>query len=87
MHLVLISLRHLSKRVSRAASAPAGAIQHVGADHGCLHVLMPEQFLYDPDVIAPVESMRRKGMAEGAAPAAVGGTTARVTDAFLTSSV
>jgi hypothetical protein len=48
---------------------------------------MPELFLYDPDVIAPVESMRRKGMAEGTVPAAVGEATAGVAGALLTSSV
>jgi hypothetical protein len=37
----------------------------MGIDHGGLHVLMPEQFLYGPNIVASFQQLRGKRVPEG----------------------
>ena len=37
----------------------------MGVDHRRLHVLVPKQFLNGPNIVAVLEQVRRKGVAQG----------------------
>jgi len=45
--------------------APAAFIQHMGINHCCGNIAMPQQFLHRADVIARFQQMRRKRMPQG----------------------
>ena len=42
----------LYRLIQRAANGQSSSIEHVGVDHGCVHIFVPEQFLHRVDVIA-----------------------------------
>jgi len=46
--------------VEWAAHGFRTTIQDMGIDHGGLHVLMPEQFLHGPNIVAGFQQMRGK---------------------------
>ena len=50
--------------IGRAADTPATSVQDVGIYHGGLDVAVPQQFLHRPDVVAVLQQVRRKGMAQ-----------------------
>jgi hypothetical protein len=50
--------------VEWAAHGFRTTIQDMGIDHGGLHVLMPEQFLHGPNIVAGFQQMRGKRVAE-----------------------
>jgi hypothetical protein len=56
-----------SLKIQRAAHRPAAAFQDVGVDHGGADVFMPEEFLDGADIIAGLEQMGCKGVAQGVA--------------------
>jgi hypothetical protein len=43
-------------------------------DHGGAHLLVPEQLLHGPDVVAVLEQVRREGVSEGVAGRGLGET-------------
>jgi hypothetical protein len=53
-----------SRAVQRAFHATSATVQHVRVDHGCAHVVVPEELLNRADVVAAFEEMRREGVAE-----------------------
>jgi hypothetical protein len=44
---------------------PLAAIQYVRVDHGGLHILVPQEFLNDSDIVALLQAMCREAMAKG----------------------
>jgi hypothetical protein len=54
--------------VKRAADALAAAVEHVGVDRGGTHILVTEELLDGPDVVARLQQMSGEGMPEGVAP-------------------
>ena len=54
----------VSRHVQRAADSACAVAQHVGVDHRRRDVAMAEQFLHRADVVAPLEQVRREGMAK-----------------------
>jgi len=50
--------RVVSQHVGRAAHTSAAAVQDMGVDHGCPHVLVSEEFLDGSDIIATFEQVR-----------------------------
>ncbi len=56
----------------RAAHRQAAALEDVGVDHGCLDILVSQEFLNGPDVIAIFQEVGGEGMAEGVAGDAFG---------------
>ena len=50
--------------VCRAADTSTASIEDMGVDHCGLHVVVPQQFLHGPDVVALLQEMRRKRMAK-----------------------
>src|SRR5262245_65259749 len=40
-------------------------IQDVGIDHGGLHILVPEQFLHGPNIVAGFQQLRGEAVPEG----------------------
>jgi len=58
----------LESQAVRGAVHPMPApVQEMGIDHRCAYVLMPEQLLNRPDVVAGFNQMSGKGMPEGVA--------------------
>jgi hypothetical protein len=55
----------LGKIVERAANGEPTPVENVGVDHRGLDVLMAEQLLDGPDVVAVFEQVGGKGVAEG----------------------
>ncbi len=51
--------------VGRAANTFASAIQHVGIDHRCAHVLVSQELLHGANVVAVLEVVSGEGMPEG----------------------
>lgn len=51
--------------VQRAAHACWAAVEHVGIDHRGREVLVAEEILNRPDVLAVLQQMRREGVREG----------------------
>ena len=51
-------------RIDRQIDSPAATIQHMRVDHGHFHVLVPQQFLNRADVVAVLQRMPDKRMAE-----------------------
>jgi len=49
-----------SQRVSRTLDTLASAIEHVGIDHCRTHILMSQQLLDRPDVVACLKQMGGK---------------------------
>lgn len=47
-------------------------VQNTGINHRGFHVLMAEEFLDCPNVVAPFQKIRRKGMPKGVAGGAFG---------------
>lgn len=54
----------VSQQVRRAAHAVAAAVEHVGVDHGGLDVVVAEELLDSPDVIAVGEQVGGERSAE-----------------------
>jgi hypothetical protein len=48
----------------RAADAEGAAVERMGIDHRGAHVAVPQQFLDGTDVLALLQQVGRKGMAE-----------------------
>ena len=46
------ALRTKSESIRWAVDSPTTAVQNVGIDHGCTDILVPEQFLDRPNIIA-----------------------------------
>ena len=65
--------------------ALASPVQNMGINHRGFHVLMAEELLDCPNVVAPFQKIRRKGMAKGVAGGAFGesGFSDRASDRFL----
>jgi len=57
-------LRHILT-VERAFDGKSAALKHVGIDHSRLDVLVPEEFLNGPYVVAVFEEMGGETMVEG----------------------
>jgi len=70
MHRVRTSCKSVrvcseSELIQWAQYAPAAFIQHMGINHCCGNIAMPQQFLHRADVIARFQQMRRKRMPQG----------------------
>ena len=65
--------------------ALASPVQNMGINHRGFHVLMAEELLDCPNVVAPFQKIRRKGMPKGVAGGAFGesGFSDRASDRFL----
>jgi hypothetical protein len=48
--------------IQGTAHGQPASIEDVRINHRGLHVLMPQEFLHCPDIIALLEQMRRKAM-------------------------
>jgi hypothetical protein len=59
---MLISIRHHLNLVYRAPHALRTLIQHMGIDHCGLYILVPEQFLYESNIVADLDQTSCKGM-------------------------
>src|SRR4030095_11132121 len=53
--------------VEWAANGFRTTIQDMGIDHGGLHVLMPEQFLHGPNIVAGFQQLRSERVPKGMA--------------------
>lgn len=42
-------------------------VEDMGVNHGGLHVLVPQEFLHCPDVVAAIQELRGKRMSKGMA--------------------
>ena len=51
--------------VEGAADAGRAAVEDVGVDHGCLNILVTEEFLNRSDIVAIFEQVGGEGVAEG----------------------
>jgi len=49
--------------VDWASHGGRASIQHVGIDHRCAHVAVPEQLLHRPDVVVVLEQVGRERVA------------------------
>ena len=58
--------------IERGTDGEATAVKDVGVDHGCSHVFVTQQILDGSNIVAVLQQMRSKGMAQRMA-----------TDAFL----
>lgn len=75
LNLVHGSENHLLIRlhkVRRAAHPHGASIEHMGLDHRGAHVLVAQELLDRADVLAPLQQVGRKGMAEGVAAGLLG---------------
>ena len=52
------------QRIERTDYAEPRLIQYMGIDHRCRDIGMAEQLLHRADVIAMIQQVRRKGMAQ-----------------------
>ena len=53
--------------IHRAFDVVSPFVDHMGVDHGGFEVFVAEEFLYGADVVAVLEEMGGKGMAQGVA--------------------
>ena len=53
--------------IQGAADGQAAAIEDVGVNHRRFHVLVAKEFLHRADIVAILQQMRSKGVAEGVA--------------------
>jgi hypothetical protein len=51
-------------RVKWTMDPTSSTLQHMGIDHGGTHVLVSQEFLHRPDIIAVLQQMRSETMAE-----------------------
>ena len=56
-----------SKSIQRAADSLATFVQYMRIDHGRTHILVPQQLLNCPDIIAALQQMCGKRMTESVA--------------------
>jgi hypothetical protein len=59
-------------RIQGTAHRQPDAIQHVRLDHRRVHILVTQQFLHRPDIVALLEQMRREAVAQGMTTDALG---------------
>jgi hypothetical protein len=52
-----------SETVHGAVDPLPTTVQHVGVNHRCLHIPMPEEFLYGADIVAIFQKMCGERMA------------------------
>jgi hypothetical protein len=50
--------------VHRAPNVLRSLVQHVGVDHGCLHILVSQEFLQCSNIVTILQEVSRKGMTE-----------------------
>ena len=60
----MFRLRCFSARVKGAVDPTSSLLQHMGIDHRCTHVLVPQEFLHGANVVALLQEVSRKAMAE-----------------------
>jgi len=60
----MFRLRCFSARVKGAVDPTSSLLQHMGIDHRCTHVLVPQEFLHRTDIVAVLQEMGRKTMSE-----------------------
>jgi hypothetical protein len=65
------------QNVGGAAHAQWSSVQHVGVDHCGAHVLVAQQLLDRADVLAPLQQVGGKRMAEGVAAGCLGHASCR----------
>ena len=54
-----------SARVQWAVDPTSSALQHMGIDHGCTHVLVSQEFLHRTDIVAVLQKMGGETVAQG----------------------
>ena len=47
----------LSKRIYRTADTGRPAVENMGVNHGRLHIIMPQEFLYRPNVVTAFQQV------------------------------
>lgn len=53
------------QKVSRAAHSHRASVEHMGVDHGGVHISVPHQLLDRADVLATLQQMGSEGVTEG----------------------
>src|SRR5262249_51870552 len=63
---------HSKEPVCRTADGSGAAVEDVGVDHGRAHVLVTQELLDGPDIVAFLQQMRCEGVPEGVAACGLG---------------